>query len=581
MSAESALRKDAPARPPLNRTAFMIRLASLAALTLFASTAHAQFQLAVPPASHKTLGAQAAALSVAPGATSFSGGSNCVTATTLPPGATITPIAFNTAQPAFAGTPTNPLAALCNFFGQTAIHDEEWYRWTATIDGVARLTTCGGLASVDTKIAVYDDDCAAITSLEPLACKDDTPRCTNLTTILSWNVVAGESYLIQLGNSATATPGASDFTIEQLPPRPQGQLDLGTTDNALALVSGGELLWLQVFDAGAGKRVTAVHTAFGTPNAFTAPDGQPCTVAVYAGTPESTLTLLATQAGVTSQTGTDSIVSFALSNPPFVSGKFSVAVVASVSAAHSIAPLDQTVNSKGRAWIASQDFGEFDLASPTNASTPPVELQSIQPGSFDGVFLLRAATLGSGEPFASLCNGDGGDQLGCTDCPCGNNSRRNTIGGCRNSVGGSARLLASGTDSVQAGDLRFEAVDAPGFSFGILTSGAALAPASAANPCFGADSGLRSAFLDGLRCVVQNTQRHGGRAAAPDGTFGVSSPGWGPPNGPRANMGGIPAHGGFAPGQTRHFQLTYRDFTTRSCATGLNTSQAISVSFTP
>ncbi len=40
-----------------------------------------------------------------------------------------------------------------------------------------------------------------------------------------------------------------------------------------------------------------------------------------------------------------------------------------------------------------------------------------------------------GPTFPVSCTGDGGDQMGCTDCPCNNNTPPGSIGGCRNSSG--------------------------------------------------------------------------------------------------------------------------------------------------
>ena len=45
--------------------------------------------------------------------------------------------------------------------------------------------------------------------------------------------------------------------------------------------------------------------------------------------------------------------------------------------------------------------------------------------------------------------------------------------------------------------------------------------------------------------------------------------------------GGLIANGGFTAGQTRHFALTYRDFDTLVCSTGLNTTNGIEVTIEP
>lgn len=188
----------------------------------------------------------------------------------------------------------------------------------------------------------------------------------------------------------------------------------------------------------------------------------------------------------------------------------------------------------------------------------------------------------SGSPtlFTDVCNGDGGNQMGCTNCPCMNEAMPGTVGGCLNSTGVGCRILGSGSGSVAAGDLRIEATGAVGFALSVLLSGNGVAPANMANPCFGEDSGIQFFQYDGLRCAVQSTQRHGSRVVAPDGTIGMTSNGWGPPNGPLNGQGGIPAQGGFGAGQTRYFQAIYRDFPDQVCMRALNTSQALRVLFT-
>ena len=187
----------------------------------------------------------------------------------------------------------------------------------------------------------------------------------------------------------------------------------------------------------------------------------------------------------------------------------------------------------------------------------------------------------SGGSIGALCAGDGGDGMGCTPCPCGNDAASTDGGGCINSAGTSARLIRSGSSSVASGGLRFDGDGMTPSSFAVLTSGDNLAPQNPANPCFGTGNGVQSLVLDGLRCAVQNTQRHGGRPVAADGTVGSSTNGWGPPNGPLNGMGGIAAQGGFTSGTTRFFQVFYRELPGTVCLTEQNTTQASGVTFTP
>jgi len=186
----------------------------------------------------------------------------------------------------------------------------------------------------------------------------------------------------------------------------------------------------------------------------------------------------------------------------------------------------------------------------------------------------------------SLCNGDGGDQLGCTNCPCGNNAMPGTIGGCLNSAASSARINASGDLSASTppgatNDLRFTLVGAPATVLCVMLSGGATAPTNMASPCFGLNSGVQSPDRDGIRCAVMNIKRHGGRSADAMGNV-LDSAGpsrvWG---GEAQPGGGLWKQGGFVAGQTRYFQVTYRENSLMVCMRGLNTSQAIGVTFTP
>ncbi|MEM7515726.1 MAG: hypothetical protein AAF368_02220, partial [Planctomycetota bacterium] len=112
----------------------------------------------------------------------------------------------------------------------------------------------------------------------------------------------------------------------------------------------------------------------------------------------------------------------------------------------------------------------------------------------------------------------------------------------------------------------------------ILSSGASRAPANAINPCFGLDTGLVGPEFDGLRCTVQSVQRHGTRLTNSNGDVGVTTSGWG---GPFSPAQGLVLQGGFVAGQTRHYQVVYREEITLGCMRGLNTSQGVSVTFQP
>ncbi len=186
--------------------------------------------------------------------------------------------------------------------------------------------------------------------------------------------------------------------------------------------------------------------------------------------------------------------------------------------------------------------------------------------------------------FPESCNGDGGNQTGCTNCPCSNNAPVGSRGGCLNSSGEGLRLLGSGSPVISlplgsTNDLRFAATGAPPAAFCVLVSGAAVAPGNMANPCFGMSSGVQSTAFDGLRCAIADTRRHGGRSADLNGAVGATNSPWGGEGNPGVGLAN--AGPGFAPGQTRFFQAIHRDAPLLGCMRGLNTSQAIEIVFVP
>lgn len=199
----------------------------------------------------------------------------------------------------------------------------------------------------------------------------------------------------------------------------------------------------------------------------------------------------------------------------------------------------------------------------------------------EGVFTTAEL---NGATGTSFCSGDGGNQMGCTNCPCGNNALAGTVGGCLNSANTSSRLMASGSTSVSlppsiTTDLRLALSGVPPNAFCILNSGDAVAPGNPANPCFGMNSGAQAIVFDGLRCAITNTRRHGGRSADVSGDVGVTNNPWGGEGGPPIGL--AQAFGGFMAGQTRYFQSINRDDPLAICMRGLNTSQAIKIDFIP
>ncbi len=90
------------------------------------------------------------------------------------------------------------------------IQKDVWYCWTAPCTDTVFVRTCGQTA-VDTKLAVYDGCACPPTDAALLDCGDD--RCGSQSTAV-FHAVAGQSYLIRLGNYPGQSPGTGSFTMD-------------------------------------------------------------------------------------------------------------------------------------------------------------------------------------------------------------------------------------------------------------------------------------------------------------------------------------------------------------------------------
>ncbi len=147
---------------------------------------------------------------------------------------------------------------------------------------------------------------------------------------------------------------------------------------------------------------------------------------------------------------------------------------------------------------------------------------------------------------ASFCLGDGTGPF----CPCGNFG--GTGQGCQNSSGIGATLTSTGTASIGADDLGFNGVGLPTNKPTLLFTG----------------NVSTSALLgDGVRCVGGQIKRYPVQLSSGTGTGS-----WGP---------ALQSVGGYSSGDTRYFQLWYRDPVGGPCGSGFNLSSGVSVTFVP
>ncbi|MCB9916709.1 MAG: hypothetical protein H6828_16425, partial [Planctomycetes bacterium] len=139
-----------------------------------------------------------------------------------------------------------------------------------------------------------------------------------------------------------------------------------------------------------------------------------------------------------------------------------------------------------------------------------------------------------------------------TPCPCG--GWANVGEGCANSSGAGARVYESGSLSVFNDTLRVHAT-------GLLANQPALlfCGLNAVN------AGAGAVFGDGLRCAGGGVVRLGVRTPS---AAGLAT--WGP------SLGVL---GGWSAGDTRYFQVWYRDPAGGPCASGFNLSNGLALSF--
>lgn len=131
----------------------------------------------------------------------------------------------------------------CIFYGLIAIDRDVWFTWTSGVTGQVVLDTCGQ-STVDTKIAVYTSAvggpyCPGAGAIA-LACNDDIQGLVgpvNLRSRLSWNAVAGNEYVIQVGTYPGAAGGPGSFTINPYVVNTTCQWDDGTSENANAILA--------------------------------------------------------------------------------------------------------------------------------------------------------------------------------------------------------------------------------------------------------------------------------------------------------------------------------------------------------
>lgn len=122
-------------------------------------------------------------------------------------------------------------------------YNDIWYEYTPEFTGTAEFSTCS-TADFDTKIIVYGPGFSCPpTDDQLIACNEDGGGCEGFTSSTTFEVVAGETYLLRLGGWGDGPPGeqGSGFfdarEFDPTPPPPNDNcgdaivLDLGDMDS--------------------------------------------------------------------------------------------------------------------------------------------------------------------------------------------------------------------------------------------------------------------------------------------------------------------------------------------------------------
>ena len=380
----------------------------------------------------------------------------------------------------------------------TAVARDCWFEWTATASGLRGITVLGG-SILDSKIAVYPAAGGCPAPGTALGCNDDLG--TIAQSLVQFQAVAGQTYLVQLGQDPTNT-STGDFgvwrVVDPLPP---------VNDSCAT----------PAYIAGAGP------FPYDTTRATTGTQGQ-------------------TTAGCSPLNAFNKDLWYV-----WTASRTGEVVVSNCDQFSTLLTFDTKLQvfagagcPAGAALACNDDAGWFCTSPGSNSSRLVFNAVCGQQYTLHlGNYSASAATSIAGTftiaengaacaPGVAFCAGDGS----AAACPCGNSSPAGSGAGCLNSLGSGARLAGNGVPRLASDTL--------------VLQGSGMPDSQALY--FQGTTQVAQAFGDGLRCAGGSILRLGTRT----NSGGTSS--W-PPTGDAS----VSVRGSvLAPG-IRTYQVWYRN----------------------
>ena len=199
--------------------------------------------------------------------------------------------------------------------------------------------------------------------------------------------------------SASVYDGPGDPSVRpHAPGDPVYTLDDGSSENAIGLTNGGDVMWMNAFDAVDGaETIRSIYVTWGQAGETGISAGHPTRVFVYEdpnddGDPSDAVLLTEAQTTVQNpHTDTFTMVPIPATE---VDGVFFIAALYQNHAAGAFpAPLDQSSAPQGASWVAGTGTpGAFNVDDLTANALPPSNVDGL---GFAGNWLLRAGTSGA------------------------------------------------------------------------------------------------------------------------------------------------------------------------------------------